>query len=1388
MGDKTEAASTALPSRIAQRYRVVKALGRGGMACVYHVSDEVSGRDLALKQLVLPSAPEKRKAVSELFEAEFHTLAQLSHPRVIEVYDYGLSEDGPYYTMELLDGGDLYDRSPLPWREACALIYDVCSSLALLHSRRFVHRDISPKNIRCTHDGRAKLIDFGTMVPIGHSGIAAGTPAFVAPEVVHRTALDARADLFSVGATLYHAITRRAPFPARKFADLPELWKRRPKPPSSFDPEIPAALDELVLGLLSPDPGMRPRTTFEVMQRLSAIAGLEREESLVSQAYLTTPVLVARDAVIAQLVSRIEQARAGRGSAWLVKAEGGLGRTRVLDACALEAKAHGAFVLRASAGAADTFALGQSLADQLLDALGSGAVESARKEGLLETLFEAPPEDPLQPGLPPARRQLKRFDQVAGGANAVIEALVRWLLRASKRQLIAIAVDDVERCDLASASLLAGLCAQAEQRRLFVALTIEAGAEQSSPEAIAVLARYCTELGLEPLTSAQTEKLLSSVFGNVPNLGALTGAVHELARGNPRTCMDVVQHLVDRGALRYAGGQWTLPVRIDPQMLPRDAEGAMLERIAGLEPLARWLAQAHALSLFDNLSREDYAALRPDADHPQIERALVQLLGQQLLSIEGSTYALSRRSWVQLLIAGLDDHERAERHRALAQLYQTRAPLAAAHHLLASGQDDLAITRVLAFAEVGNHDVMTMWERSGRMRPDHIAATFERAHHAAVALHRSARVRIVTRGWVVGLSLLTDDSYYYRYVDGWREQLEHDSGLTIYRGLTDIADPNERLMRALTLLSERWAATPEHDRAYPPDEAIRLLVLYVGVSIAIGSRCYDRSLLVSLPGMLEPFAVLAPVIEAVRINALATLDVGCDCRLEQGRVLWKDVYARLMQIDPVQLPAVLAFRGAVAYALGLVEGRLGLASATEWAELLDRDPTQHVNALYLRKVSCLHHGDFEAAERLRKQAEILALQSPMRQMFTNVVVAELWAHAAAGDLVGVKEALERIIPLSERYPGWVPLRLLAEAQFESIRGDLDAARDLFERCLELCTPDLLDPQRGTVAWPSCVGSYVDLLLRQGHHEQARRVAQDALAVARQHEIGVSSHEISRGLALAEARLGDYAGAWQRLERVIEEQVALKVIGLQLGASYETCTRIAIWSGDVTRLQRYAALTAREYRHGRGSPLGARYERLMEEARRTGLEAVPELTDFVSTAMSITRGDRETLVTSMLGSLVAEVDRDRRAQRALQMLCSGRGARGGYLYTRTPHGIELAASEGVGDPPDGLAEYLENFMRIEEGQCESTTSLATEADLKSTMDLSRWLDGSGNVYRALVLIATVDGVARQVAIASFVFDGEPPHVPQQAQLNAAIAAFLVDDGDGTATRPVSLRPR
>jgi hypothetical protein len=671
--------------------------------------------------------------------------------------------------------------------------------------------------------------------------------------------------------------------------------------------------------------------------------------------------------------------------------------------------------------------------------------------------------------------------------------------------------------------------------------------------------------------------------------------------------------------------------------------------------------------------------------------------------------------------------------------------------------------------------VLTFWELSGRMRFEIVLDIFERAHRAAVELARPARERVVMAGWMVGLSVVADDAYFTRFAGEWRAQLEHDSGLELYRGLSEIDDPGARLMRTLTLVSERFAATPAAERGYAPDEAIRLLVICVGASIAIGSRSYDCKLLSSLPGLLEPFVALSPIITAVRLNVQASCALSGDARMEQARALWLDVYQRLAAIDATQLPAIDTFRNAVAYALGLVEARIGLESAKDWAELLDRDPAQKINALYLRKVICLHHGDFEGAERWRKRAEIVALQAPMRQMFTNVVLAELWAHAAAGDLVGVKEALDRIVPLSAIYPGWLPVRALAQAQFERLRGDLEAAVVAFEGCLELCAPDPREPERGVMVWPSCMGGYLQTLQLLGRCEQARTLGEQALALCRERDIGISSHEIARPLALAEAKHGNFARAWELLERVVAEQSELGVRGLQLGLSYEACTRVAIWAGDADRLHRYAQLTATEYRYGRGSPLGARYERLMEEARAAGLAAMPELAEFVSTLLPITRTQaRDATSTSVLEAMSGAGDRSERAERALRLLCAGRNASSGQLFLCTASGLAFAASEGPGEPPEGLRKFLEAYLRADDAACDSATSLVTDVGAEAAQPATCWTDANGAVHRPLVLNGVLDGASRQIGVASFVDSPEPRRV--EVALCTAIAAYLIEAGD------------
>jgi serine/threonine protein kinase len=129
-----------------------------------------------------------------------------------------------FYTMELLPGTDLLEASPLPWHDACRHVRDIAASLSLLHARRLLHRDVSPRNIRFDAKGRAKLLDFGALTTFGVPSEIVGTPMCTAPEVVRQVELDQRADLFSLGVVLYFALTAQKPFAIRSLKEGLTQW------------------------------------------------------------------------------------------------------------------------------------------------------------------------------------------------------------------------------------------------------------------------------------------------------------------------------------------------------------------------------------------------------------------------------------------------------------------------------------------------------------------------------------------------------------------------------------------------------------------------------------------------------------------------------------------------------------------------------------------------------------------------------------------------------------------------------------------------------------------------------------------------------------------------------------------------------------------------------------------------------------------------------------------------------------------------------------------------------------------------------------------------------------------------------------------------------------
>ncbi|HEX3593546.1 MAG TPA: protein kinase, partial [Polyangiaceae bacterium] len=600
-----------------------------------------------------------------LFEREFFTLSHLRHPRIVSVHDYGVDDVGPYYAMELLDGGDLVGQAPVEWRRACALSRDVCSALALLHSRRLVHRDVSPRNVRCTRDGLAKLIDFGAMSPMGPVKDLIGTWPCCAPETANLLPLDARTDLYSLGATLYYMLVGRHAYPARSLPQLVDMWRSGLRRPSAAVPGIPEALDALVMALMDQDPNARPASAAEVIDRLNVIAELASDEHLlVPQAYLAAPTLVGRDAEVAAVRRRIVAAARRRGASVLIRGAPGSGRSRLLDACVLEAKLAGALPLRADAAdvSGADYGVVRALFTQLLRLLPEVAHEAARPH--LATLANVVPEL-----LERAGNVIPETFVDAEASKRVQPALRHWLAEVSRHQPLLIAVDDVHRIDEGSSAFLSLFSNEISHLPVLLASTLDTRAFVSAHRTpmLSLLAEASTVLELAPVSVEDTERLLGSIFGDQPNLARLSHRLFGIAGGNPRDLMRLAQHLLDKGVARYENGTWTLPEAVETLELPSNMHQALVLRVAALDAEACQLARILAFAPGEQFSSDECLLLAGHGDRRRLSRSLDELIAREVFPAGGQDYRLGRQGWSRALREGMSDAETALAHLALAR-------------------------------------------------------------------------------------------------------------------------------------------------------------------------------------------------------------------------------------------------------------------------------------------------------------------------------------------------------------------------------------------------------------------------------------------------------------------------------------------------------------------------------------------------------------------------------------------------------------------------------------------------------------------------------------------------------------------------------------------------
>ncbi len=903
--------------------------------------------------------------------------------------------------------------------------------------------------------------------------------------------------------------------------------------------------------------------------------------------------------------------------------------------------------------------------------------------------------------------------------------------------------------------------------------TAELATNGSAETALGILERRSTTLTLQALTHAETEELLKSVFGDVPGLSVVSDGIHRISGGNPRACMDLAQHLVDSGRVLYDAGTWTLPKSLDATDLPQSAEAAIQARIEHLSPLARLIAEAQAMAICGAFTRQSYALLYPDETTSRVDHAIAELLSQQLLTSDGRVHALSHEGWASALRLPLSAVEKVERHRALVRLYESDQGLGIIHHLLRAGAHAVALERLqelltkavdgFGLSELSQMNAITM------------SPILEDALRASVSLGQSPRAINELRRWVTALAPSADEGFHDRNSPAWLLRLKRDSGLDTWNELSTIEDPSERRARALGAAYEAYGRTPESERVYAPDEAIKGLVQYVVFSIAVGSRAYDSSLIRSLPPLLEPFVPLSPAVEAIWNNAVATADLICDGRPEAARERWTRVHERLEGMTEEQLPYVGAIRRAIESGIGNASAQMGLASASEWAERLEKDPLHDINALYLRRAVRLQLGDWTGAEQFRRRAELLDFRATSRQMFQSSLILELSAYAMARDLTGLKQTMDRIEPLAARAAGWLAFLRLAEGSFHFICGQHERALVAFDAALALAAPAPGSSDRMLSAYPAAAAGRAEALIELGRVAEAKDGAAHALAACSELGISVLSHHVARALALAEANAGDYAAGSARLEGVIREQTELGVTGLHLGATYEARARIAIWAADTRATEHFGRLTALEYRHGQGSPLAARYQRLLDEAHTSIAEGLPKLWQLEATRAEEAKSARGSITSVVSRTLEGAASAGERAARVLRLLCGGRASVEAHLFLSSNAGLALAASQEAADAPEGLLDYLTDYLSRELHSGDVETAMVEDLPSQFMDALKPFQDERGRRYTLVPLTALVDGTVRYAGVAALI-EGDARDHKIDAGLASALGTHLIEVGD------------
>ncbi len=735
------------------RYELVARLGEGESAVVHHARDLAhGGRDVALKALRRHDPKDEAR-----LRREFEVLAGLRHPNLIGVLDFGTSDDGvPFYTSELAPGQrplrELIGTNQglshgLDLQTSLALLVDVLRALEYVHTRGLVHRDVKPENILVDAKGVVRLADFGLATAAGLSGAAAGTPHYMAPEVLRRERVDRRADLYALGVVAYELLAGRPPYDGDALAVAKRHLEDRPLPLRELNPGIPEGVARVVLRLLEKEPADRLPSANAVIGALAEAsgAGFAFETHDTKEAYVLSGRLVGRERELDWVLEAFRRATGplawqrdprdfdrrarfaisrGGAAASTGGGERRQGGNRRASRANVEPRAGGddhppalLVLLRGESGQGKTRLVGEVRRRCQLE--GAVVLEGAcKKQGarayepwvpiVAEALRLGRGDPDVEELAWAATQLLTQGGDAPRGVERLrlVDALAELLLAVACRRPMVLVVEGLQWARGETLELLAHLHralvtvlagAQDDERRprLFVVATYRPE-EATDPERARALQalrgdRFVEELGLRPLRTDDVSELVRSMLG-VPTVPRpFVERVVEATQGSPLLVELLMEELVARGVVDRARGLWRLdPERAAAVDVPSGA-GELVAARLGRTPERRVLEW---LAVLDRPASAALLATIGGEPEERVATALDGLVARRLVERGDAGHEVAHARVRDAVVEALPRegergrprlHARAARALEALKLDDEVGPAEVAHHMLEAG-------------------------------------------------------------------------------------------------------------------------------------------------------------------------------------------------------------------------------------------------------------------------------------------------------------------------------------------------------------------------------------------------------------------------------------------------------------------------------------------------------------------------------------------------------------------------------------------------------------------------------------------------------------------------------------------------------------------------------